>query len=65
MLTPCVPLFHLSGDFIYHFVVYERKYFFSHFFILASLFFRMQALAVEQSEKIETVNRERKYHQVS
>lgn len=32
--------------------------------IVVSSIFRMQKLAQEQNEKIEKVNRERKYHQV-
>lgn len=31
----------------------------------AWLVLRMQAMAIEQNEKIEIVNRERKYHQVN
>lgn len=34
------------------------------YFSLALSFFRMQKLAQDQNEKIEAVNRERKYHQV-
>lgn len=38
--------------------------FYMAFVIIVLSIFRMQKLAQEQNEKIEKVNRERKYHQV-